>query len=382
MVLLCFFPCSCSPTFGANNLSKENSGMKTWLKIICILLLAYVVTMSLYHPLIPGGLEVDIEKVTPGENTFTFIGYNTHFDSQDLQVFVAVDSTSYFCAHVDQVIDNNHVKVTAVLPDTLSSRELSFYANTAEDGTIYIQKPIDVSAFAVVEGFKSPLACDVKVANDEHKGFGFPFQVIIFESIRNLMWHVPMWFTMFALMFISFVQSIKLLNASGRESGKDVSVDFKKVMRIDTKAAVSASTGLLFCILGLITGSIWARFTWGAWWTNDPQLNGALVVFLMYAAYFILRNAMNDEEKRARLSAIFNIFAFILLVILLMVMPRFAEGLHPGKSGNPAFSSYDLDSSLRSVFYPAVLGYILLGYWIYSLHLRIRTLEQKNEEND
>jgi heme exporter protein C len=65
-----------------------------------------------------------------------------------------------------------------------------------------------------------------------------------------------------------------------------------------------------------------------------------------------------------------------------MVMPRFAEGLHPGKSGNPAFSSYDLDSSLRSVFYPAVLGYILLGYWIYSLHLRIRTLEQKNEEND
>jgi heme exporter protein C len=65
-----------------------------------------------------------------------------------------------------------------------------------------------------------------------------------------------------------------------------------------------------------------------------------------------------------------------------MVMPRFAEGLHPGKSGNPAFSSYDLDSSLRTVFYPAVLGYILLGYWIYSLNLRIRTLEQKNEEND
>jgi len=356
--------------------------MKTWLKIICILLLAYAVTMSLYQPLIPGGLEVDIEKVAPGENTFTFIGYNTHFDSPDLQVFVAVDSTSYFCARVDQVIDNNHVRVTAVLPDTLSSRELSFYANTSSDGTIYIQKPIDVSAFAVVEGFKSPLACDVKVANDEHKGFGFPFQVIIFESIRNLMWHVPMWFTMFVLMFISFMQSIKVLNASGRESGTDVSVDFKKVMRIDTKAAISASTGLLFCILGLITGSIWARFTWGAWWTNDPQLNGALVVFLMYAAYFILRNAMNDEEKRARLSAIFNIFAFILLVILLMVMPRFAEGLHPGKSGNPAFSSYDLDSSLRSVFYPAVLGYILLGYWIYSLHLRIRTLEQKNEEND
>jgi heme exporter protein C len=69
------------------------------------------------------------------------------------------------------------------------------------------------------------------------------------------------------------------------------------------------------------------------------------------------------------------------MVVLLMVMPRFTEGLHPGKSGNPAFSKYDLDSSLRSVFYPACAGFILLGYWIYRLHYRIQKLEQHNENH-
>lgn len=357
--------------------------MKTWLKIVCIALLAYTVISSFWHPLAPGGLTVDIEKIQPGSNTFTFTGYNTHFvdDRASLQIFVASGS-SYFCATIDEVIDNNHVKVTAVLPDTLPSKDISFYSNTNTDGTVYIQKPIDSRSFAFVDGFVSTAACSPKVTNDEHQNFGYPFQVIIFESIRNLMWHVPMWFTMFALMLISFIQSIKILNQAGREAKADVAMDFSKIKLFDTKAATSAGTGLVFCILGLITGSIWARFTWGDWWTNDPQLNGAMVVFLMYVAYFILRNSVNDEEKKARLAAIFNIFAFILLVVLLMVMPRFAEGLHPGKSGNPAFSSYDLDSSLRMVFYPACAGFILLGIWLYNLNFRIKRLEQENENND
>jgi heme exporter protein C len=106
-----------------------------------------------------------------------------------------------------------------------------------------------------------------------------------------------------------------------------------------------------------------------------------MVVFIVYVAYFILRSSVQDEEKRARLSAIFNIFAAILMIILLMVMPRFAEGLHPGKSGNPAFSQYDLDSSLRTVFYPAVLGWILLGYWLYTIHLRLVKLEETDEHD-
>ncbi|MFM7309384.1 MAG: cytochrome c biogenesis protein CcsA, partial [Flavobacteriales bacterium] len=141
--------------------------------------------------------------------------------------------------------------------------------------------------------------------------------------------------------------------------------------------SAAAHVGLVFCMLGLITGSIWARFTWGAWWTRDPQLNGSMLVFIMYVAYFILRNTVNDEQKRARLGAIFNVFACIMMVMLLLILPRFAAGLHPGKSGNPAFSKYDLDSSLRTVFYPACAGFILLGYWLYTLVLRIKNKEHE-----
>jgi heme exporter protein C len=344
--------------------------MKLWLKIVCIGLLLYSAVFSLWHPMAPGGLEVGAKKMLPGRNEFTFTGYATRFaeNKSSLQVFVAVDTSGVYCADILQVVNDAKVIVSVFLPDTISSNRFSFFANDDSDGTVLVEAPVASEGFTFVKGTTNP-ECTFKVKNDDHTKFGFPFQPIIIESIRNLMWHVPMWFTMFVLMIISFIYSIRALGSTGKAA----------IPEFDRKAASSAGTGLLFCILGLITGSFWARFTWGDWWTNDPQLNGALVVFMVYAAYFILRKSTPDEDKRARLSAIFNIFAFVLMVVLLMVMPRFTQGLHPGKSGNPAFSKYDLDSSLRTVFYPAVLGFILLGYWLYQLNDRIHKLEIENE---
>ncbi len=344
--------------------------MKLWLKIICILLLLYAAVFSLFHPMTPGGLSVSATQLHPGRNEFTFIGYGTHFKEAQtsLKVFVTSDTTAVYCAEILQVVDNAHVIVSVFLPDTLSSNSLGFFANNDLDGTMLVESPVSSDGFTFAKGDKSN-SCEFEVKNSEQQFFGYPFQPIIMESIRNLMWHVPMWFTMFTLMIISFIYSIRALGKSGGAP----------VMVFDMKAATSAGTGLLFCVLGLITGSLWARFTWGAWWTNDPQLNGAMVVFMVYVAYFILRISTPDEDKRARLSAIFNIFAFVLMVVLLMVMPRFTEGLHPGKSGNPAFSKYDLDSSLRMVFYPACAGFILLGYWMYSLNFRLKKIETEHE---
>jgi heme exporter protein C len=346
--------------------------MKLWLKVICVLLLSYAAVFSLWHPMSPGGLSVSATKFHPGRNEFSIVGYQTHFLSQknSLQVFVSCDSTAVYCAEILNVSDDAHAVVSVFLPDTISSNNFGFFANNDEDGTIIVEAPVGNEGFTFVKGTRNE-ECKFKVAHDEHAHFGYPFQPIIVESIRNLMWHVPMWFTMFTLMIFSFAYSIRTLG----DKNSRVNMDF------DLKASSSAGTGLLFCTLGLITGSVWARFTWGDWWTNDPQLNGAMVVFIVYVAYFILRNSTPDEDKRARLSAIFNIFAFVLMVVLLMVMPRFTEGLHPGKSGNPAFSKYDLDSSLRTVFYPACGGFILLGYWLYTLNYRLRKLENSNETN-
>jgi len=138
---------------------------------------------------------------------------------------------------------------------------------------------------------------------------------------------------------------------------------------------------LLFCALGLVTGALWARATWGAFWTNDVKLNGAAVTALIYLAYLVLRGSIPDAHKRARLAAIYNIFAFVLLVLFLFVLPRLnaIDSLHPGNGGNSGFGDLDMDNRLRTVFYPAVLGWILLGIWMFTLRNRAARITEQLE---
>lgn len=192
-----------------------------------------------------------------------------------------------------------------------------------------------------------------------------PKQVILYESIRNLYFHVPMWFSMIFLFFMSVVYSIKNLSSAN--------------INFDIKAKELVNTGIIFGILGTITGSIWAKYTWGAWWVNDVKLNGSAITMLIYLAYIVLRGSLDDEQKRARISAVYNIFAFVLLLVFIGILPRMTDSLHPGNGGNPGFNNYDLDDNMKMVFYPAVLAWILLGWWIASLRIRMSNLQQKLE---
>ncbi|MCB9023154.1 MAG: cytochrome c biogenesis protein CcsA [Lentimicrobiaceae bacterium] len=183
---------------------------------------------------------------------------------------------------------------------------------------------------------------------------------VIRETIRNLFYHVCMWFAMFTMFGTSLVYSIKYL--SGFQ------------LKDDLKASETVYTGIFFGILGLVTGMIWAKFTWGDFWTNDPQLNGAAVSMMAYMAYVVLRSSIDEQSKRARISAVYNIFAFMLLVIFLGVLPRLADSsLHPGKGGNSS-TMEGLDMKMRMVFYPAVAGWIIVAYWLTQLRLRKRML--------
>lgn len=190
-----------------------------------------------------------------------------------------------------------------------------------------------------------------------------PRREILNETIRNLYFHVPIWFAMMTLMGISVVNSIMYLGA-----GK---------MRKDIVAVQTASTGIIFSVLGILTGMLWARFTWNAWWTSDTKLNGVAITFLIYTAYFILRSSIEDEQKKARISAIYNIFAFVMMIVFIMILPRMQDSLHPGNGGNPGFNKYDLDSTMRMVFYPAVIAWIMMGLWIAQLRIRANIVARK-----
>lgn len=186
---------------------------------------------------------------------------------------------------------------------------------------------------------------------------------ILYESIRSLFYHVPMWFTMMILFVASFIYALKFLK-NGR-------------MKDDIRSVQFIVVGQLFGCLGMATGMEWATFTWGQAWSNDPKQLGSALCMLIYFAYFALRGAVPDWEKRAKIAGVFNIFAFALIVPLIWILPGMMDSLHPGSGGNVGFNTYDLDKDLRKVFYPGVLGWALLGFWISNLFIRLRFIEKK-----
>ena len=183
-----------------------------------------------------------------------------------------------------------------------------------------------------------------------------PFIPILEQTARNIFFHVPMWMAMYSMFLISLYYSIQYL------------INPRWVC--DVKAEASAKTGVVFGICGLLTGSLWARFTWGTWWTfAEPKMNLAALALMIYVAYFMLRSAFDDQKKRARISAVYNIFAVTTIPFLLYVVPRQLTSLHPGAEGNPAFSEITA-AELRFILYPAMMGFIALSYWVYDITYR------------
>ena len=178
-----------------------------------------------------------------------------------------------------------------------------------------------------------------------------------------------MWFAMIALLTISVVNSIKYLK------------NFD--MRYDIIASKTAGVAVFFGLMGLATGSVWARFSWGAWWTSDYKLNGAAIGVLMYLAYLILRNSLDDPNKKARVSSVYSIFAFPLFVVFTWVLPKMAaNSMHPGSGDTLGFDQYPLNNNLRMTFYPAVLGWITMGWWMATLLIRNEFLILKKESHE
>jgi heme exporter protein C len=190
---------------------------------------------------------------------------------------------------------------------------------------------------------------------------------ILNETIRHVYFHVPLWFAMMILMTMSMVRSFQYLR--------------KGDINYDHAAFQYAHVAFLFGILGFLTGAIWGNFTWGNPLPIDPKLIAVEIGMLIYAAYFVLRGSFDDEQKKARLSAVYNIFAFAAFMPLVWILPRVTDSLHPGNGGNPAFGKYDMDNDMRMVFYPAIIGWILIGLWISSIRIRIKKLEYAKQNN-
>jgi heme exporter protein C len=203
--------------------------------------------------------------------------------------------------------------------------------------------------------------------------FDVPKVMILNETIRNLYFHVCMWFSMMILFIVSVVHAVKYLRTNN--------------LRHDILSRQYAVVGIVYGLLGYATGMIWASYTWadpnnpaGASFSaiaREPKLIGTGIALLIYAAYLVLRDSISDLDKKARISSVYNIFAFAFLFPSIWIIPRLLPSLHPGGEGNPALNYNDIDARMRIVFYPAVLGWTLLGVWIASLKVRLNFLKER-----
>lgn len=330
-----------------------------------IVILLYALFAGMLVPLKPGITSVSPFLVSSGEKVEIIVDtYNAKITADDSKAYLKKSNNEYIAATSLRVKDDKvsiNFQIPAHSAGDLDVQPLTLLITDEMNGTLVYPEGIQLKK-GQVQGIAQWNSGSLPKLY-KMTGFVFPYRNILVETIRNTFYHVSLWFAMFILFFAGMICSILYLRTS--------KIDY------DHKASSLIYAGILMGVLGLVTGSIWAKATWGAYWTSDVKLNMSAISMLIYLAYWILRSSSEDVERKAKVSAAYCIFAFITIVPLIFVIPRITDSLHPGNGGNPALGGEDMDNTMRAVFYPAVIGFTLLGVWLGQILLRIKRLKEK-----
>jgi len=189
-----------------------------------------------------------------------------------------------------------------------------------------------------------------------------PPQAQLGDVSRIFFFHVPMaWVAVLAFLF-AFVFSILYLR--------------KRDLAYDVKAKVASRLGLLFAILATISGSIFAKLSWGSFWNWDPRETSVFILILIYGAYFALRSAVEPEERKASLSSVYAILAFLTVPFLVFVVPRVYRSLHPTDSVVNTRLQFQMPPPVLITFLASLIGFTFLFIWIFQLESEIDKLSE------
>lgn len=182
------------------------------------------------------------------------------------------------------------------------------------------------------------------------------------ETARVIIYHVPTAWVAVLAYLMAMVNSVGYLR--------------KGDIRLDRQAQVSAELGTVFCILATVSGAIWCKGAWGYYWNWDPRQTSIAVLLMIYAAYFVLRSAISDSDRRARLSAVYSILAFLTVPFLVFIVPRVYYSLHPDLIGSPDRASA-ISPEVLKVFLASLAGFTGLYAWMYNIQKRLANLLYK-----
>lgn len=363
--------------------------LKSWWKWLSVAILLYVFVVGMLVPLKPNVTTVYPTSAVAGDEvTLQVTGYNTNFDLDEdaLRGWLKLDEQYGIQAKKITAKSAQRALLTFDLPANLPTNDsvgmLALIVDGPTDGAFVRPAALAVSqrtldSTAAVADWSAAGLTNLHT----REGITFPFRNILAETIRNTYFHVSLWLAMMLLFIAAVVYAVKYLRRQSKvQAGGKIeatTLEVSAMERADYWSNSLTAVGLLFGVLGLITGALWAKYTWNSWWSWDVKQFTTLIALLIYAGYFVLRAAFPDPESRAKNSAAYNIFAFAALIPLIYIFPRMTDSLHPGNGGNPALGGEDLDNTMRMVFYPAVIGWTLFGSWLASLLYRIRKAKQQ-----
>jgi heme exporter protein C len=214
--------------------------------------------------------------------------------------------------------------------------------------------------FVIIAGITFPI-----VPRPEH-WYEFPLIPGLEEKAKIIFYHVPTAWLAVVAFLSAMIYGIRYL--------------IKKDLDDDAKSNAALQLGMVFCILATITGSIWAKFTWGSFWHWDPRETSIFVLLLIYGSLFALRSAIENEDKRARLSAVYSIFAFLTVPFFVFIMPRIMTGLHPGSANDTKSGPggvFKLHAHIKLGFYLSLIAFTILYYWMWKMSYRSIIIKEK-----
>jgi len=215
-------------------------------------------------------------------------------------------------------------------------------------------------SYVIIAGLAFP------IVHSPSSWYEFPIIPGLGEKAKIIFFHVPTAWLALVAFIMAMVYGIKYLK---HENLND-----------DAKSLAALQLGMMFCILATVTGSIWAKFSWGAFWHWDPRETSVFILLLIYGALFALRSAIDNEEKRAKLSAVYSIISSLTAPFFIFIMPRIMTGLHPGSADDTSSGpvvNFHMNGNMMVVFFLSLSAFSLLYYWMWKIGYRSIIIKDK-----
>lgn len=181
-------------------------------------------------------------------------------------------------------------------------------------------------------------------------------------SQKIFYWHVPVAVASALMLVFMAYCSVRVLMTHARA--------------FDARAKVAMEVGLVFVVCTMVSGIFWTRFEWGVWWTWEPRLTTYFILMMLIFAYFILRNAVEDPERRARYAAVFGLLAFADVPVSFAITRLVPSSLHPVVFRTDS----GLSPEMLLPFLLSVFGMAMVAYGLFRFRLRVQVMEDSIEE--